>query len=368
MKRARLGYRPALDGIRGLAILGVLFRHAFHVPPGGGFGVDLFFVLSGFLITTLLLEERDATGTISFRAFYRRRALRLFPALAVMLVAFVVAVTARALVEGKPTLLTDGLRAVAVAGFYTGNFAAAFHRDLLGHFSIGQLWSLAEEEQFYLLWPLALAVALRRGVSRRAIVGTLWLLILAVVTERFVLTYTGGRPDRIYYGPDTHADGLLAGCLLALLLRRPARLAADRSLGYMCLLAFGFVAYNPRFGYTGVAPIAIPASVGLVATVVAQPAGLVTRALSLRPLVGIGRISYGLYLWHGLALWTLGPDHRWLGIATGLACAVLSYRYVEQPFLRRKRGVGAGMTLSRGRRERRSGAARLSWSALRSGS
>ena len=338
---ARLGYRPALDGLRGLAILGVVFRHTFHVPLGGGFGVDLFFVLSGFLITTLLLEEREARGSISFRAFYRRRALRLFPALAAMLGAFVAVDAARAILEHRPALLIGGLRALALTGFYTGNFAAAFHRSVIGQFPLGQLWSLAEEEQFYLLWPIALALALRAGAGRRVLMTMLSVLIAAVVAERFALTFTGAPPDRIYFGPDTHCDGLLAGCLLAFTLRRPGRAATDRSLGYVCLLALAAIAFNPFFAYAVVAMIVTPAAAGLVTTVVAQPDGLIARAASLPPLVAVGRISYGLYIWHELALWTLGPTHRWLGVGLGLGLALVSYRYVEQPFLRRKRGTAA---------------------------
>jgi peptidoglycan/LPS O-acetylase OafA/YrhL len=332
----RLGYRPALDGLRGLAILGVIFRHAFGVPLGGGFGVDLFFVLSGFLITTLLLEERERTGTISFRAFYRRRALRLLPALVTMLLAFVVVDLARAAIEGRSAVLVDGMRALGLSALYTANFVAAFHRSALSHLPIGQLWSLAEEEQFYLLWPLALAALLRRGLGRRGVMAVLWILIVAVVVERIALTAAHASPDRIYYGPDTHSDGLLLGCLVALALRKPSRLAADRTLGFAALAALGAVAYDPFFKFALVAVITTMASAGLVTTVVAQPAGLVARAASVRPLVLIGRISYGLYLWHGLTLWTVGPGSKWLGVMLAFVMAALSYRYVEQPFLRRK--------------------------------
>jgi peptidoglycan/LPS O-acetylase OafA/YrhL len=333
----RLGYKPALDGLRGLAILGVLFRHAFHVPLGGGFGVDLFFVLSGFLITTLLLEERERTGRISFREFYRRRALRLLPALVTMLLAFVVVDLARAALERRSDVLVDGMRALGLSAFYTANFVAAFHRSALSHLPIGQLWSLAEEEQFYLLWPLALIVLLRGGLRRRGVMAVLWILIGAVVVERFALTATHASPDRLYYGPDTHSDGLLLGCLVASWLRKPSRLALDRTLGFAALAVLAAVAYDPFFEFAVVAVVVTMASAALVTTVVAQPDGLVARAASIRPLVLIGRISYGLYLWQGLTLWTVGPAHRWLGVFLAFVMAGLSYRYVEQPFLRRKR-------------------------------
>jgi peptidoglycan/LPS O-acetylase OafA/YrhL len=336
----RLGYRSALDGLRGLAILGVIFRHAFGVPLGGGFGVDLFFVLSGFLITTLLLEERERTGTVSLREFYRRRALRLLPALVTMLLAFVVVDVARAAFERRSDILVDGMRALGLSGFYTANFVAAFHRSALSHLPIGQLWSLAEEEQFYLLWPLWLAALLRRGLGRRGVMAVLWILIVAVVVERIALTVAHAPSDRLYYGPDTHSDGLLMGCLVALALRKPSRLAADRTLGFAALAALGAVAYDPFFKFAIVAVVMTAASAALVTTVVMQPNGLVARAASVRPLVLIGRISYGLYLWHGLTLWIVGPAFRWLGVILAFVMAALSYRYVEQPFLRRKRTLG----------------------------
>jgi peptidoglycan/LPS O-acetylase OafA/YrhL len=245
----------------------------------------------------------------------------------------------RALVEGRSDLLVDGLRALAVAGFYTANFAAAFHRDWLGGLPIGQLWSLAEEEQFYLLWPVALLALLRFGVHRRRIMVLLCAVIAAVVAERFTLWFSGSSDGRIYYGPDTHSDALLAGVLLALALLGPPRLRADRSLGYFSLAALAIVAYRPTLTYTGTALVVIPACVGLVATVVAQPQGLVARAAAWSPLVAIGRISYSLYLWHELMLWTFGPQLRWPAIATAFMVAAASYRYVEQPFLRRKRAA-----------------------------
>jgi peptidoglycan/LPS O-acetylase OafA/YrhL len=124
---------------------------------------------------------------------------------------------------------------------------------------------------------------------------------------------------------------------LAFALRRPGRLAADRSLGYLSLLALALIAYNPFFNYVGVAIIVIPASVGLIATVIAQPNGLVARAAAFKPLVAVGRISYGLYVWHMLPFWTLRFHHTWVGVALAFALALISFRYIEQPFLRRKR-------------------------------
>jgi peptidoglycan/LPS O-acetylase OafA/YrhL len=327
----RLGYRPALDGLRGLAILGVLFRHAFGIPAGGGYGVDLFFVLSGFLITTLLIEEREATGLIAFRDFFRRRALRLLPALAALLPTFLLLAAVKATIGHDPELLARAARAVAATAFYTANLAAAFHPTSIGGLPLSHLWSLAEEEQFYLLWPITLFALLRIRRGREVAIFVLVALISAVIVERFALLALGAPPARVYYGPDTHADGLLMGSLLGLLLRRPPRLSLDRALAPVALLVLAGLAYKPYMNF----PFVDFAGVGLVASVVAQPNGPAARAASFRPLVEIGRISYGLYLWHPLVIWTVGS--HWLGLVLSFPVALLSYRLIEQPFLRRKR-------------------------------
>jgi hypothetical protein len=202
----RLGYAPALDGLRGVAIALVMLHHA-DVLPGGYIGVDVFFVLSGFLITTLLLEERAAQGRISLRGFYRRRARRILPALITLLLGYLVVV---ALAGGS------GIRAVALGGFFTGNAVQAFaNPNPLAQNGLGlaHLWSLAEEEQFYLLWPVVLILLAR---TRRLIPALATILAVALVW-RGVLAAEGASFYRIYYGPDTHADGLLAGALLAAL-------------------------------------------------------------------------------------------------------------------------------------------------------
>src|SRR5262249_25897924 len=143
----RLGYRPALDGVRALAITGVVLAHAYRWPPGGGFGVDLFFVLSGFLITTLLLEEHAAHGRISLVDFYRRRAFRLLPALYTLLLVYLAIVVVR----GEFTEWFRPLSALA-AFFYATNLVEATGWGIDG--PVRHLWSLAAEEQFYFVWPL----------------------------------------------------------------------------------------------------------------------------------------------------------------------------------------------------------------------
>jgi peptidoglycan/LPS O-acetylase OafA/YrhL len=165
-RMGRLGHVPALDGIRGLAIALVVSMHAFGFPAGGFIGVDLFFVLSGFLITTLLLEEVEATGRISLRDFYERRVRRLLPALLVLLIVYSVVEAAR----GRSVL-------PAVAGlFYFSNFSNFLHLTAWRTNALDHLWSLAEEEQFYLVWPPILILLVRW----RRLLAPLLLLVLAV--------------------------------------------------------------------------------------------------------------------------------------------------------------------------------------------
>ena len=168
----RLGHVPALDGLRGLAILLVIGGHYFLMPRGGGgTGVGLFFVLSGFLITTLLLEEHAATGRIRLGAFYVRRARRLLPGLALLLASYLVG----AIVEGRARV---ALRAIAAGGFYTANIAQAYWPHLMGREPIGPLWSLAEEEQFYLVWPALLILLLAWKLRERYLAALCGLAII----------------------------------------------------------------------------------------------------------------------------------------------------------------------------------------------
>src|SRR5215207_1604285 len=179
---SRLGYRPELDGIRGVAILLVMLVHMHNRPRGGFIGVDVFFTLSGFLITTLLLEEWHARGTISLRHFYARRSLRLFPAVVVLLVAY----CAFALASGGPYLATR-LAGVAYGATYTANWPQALGLGFPEQ-EIGFLWTLAIEEQYYLLWPGLLLIAVRLvRLSARSLFVAICCLVVAVWAWRAVL-------------------------------------------------------------------------------------------------------------------------------------------------------------------------------------
>jgi peptidoglycan/LPS O-acetylase OafA/YrhL len=339
---ARLGYVPALDGLRGIAIALVVTLHYTDWPYGGAYGVDLFFVLSGFLITTLLLEEREKTGRIRLGRFYVRRARRLFPALALMLAAYLVFA---AVVRGQNALLR-----VAEYGLYGGNIYSAFVRPA-GPSGLGHLWSLAVEEQFYLVWPVCLLVLLRTRRPGR----WLALLLAALVCYRFALIAGHASSDRLYFPPDTRSEGLLLGCLLAFA-RRNGFVAREWVAKAGLMLAVPAVLVGQfRFGL----PVFELGAVALVAAGVAKTelAGL----LSWRPLVGLGKISYSLYLWQSPVGWAFVPvplasawHLRPPALAVSLALAYASYRLVELPFRAR-----AGRTAAVATRPARPDAAAL---------
>jgi peptidoglycan/LPS O-acetylase OafA/YrhL len=320
--RSRLGYVPALDGLRALAILPVVFHHFFVWPQGGALGVDLFFVLSGFLITTLLLEERAVTGSIGLRRFYTRRARRLLPALAALLLGYPVLAALR----GRHVL-----HEILLGGLYTGNISQAFLvPNPLASSGIDHLWSLAMEEQFYFVWPCLLLLVTR---SRRIV---LWLsvLLVAMVAYRLGLVASGVRLKRIYMGPDTHCEGLAAGALLAAVrfyrpeLRMPEWVAkTSLSVAVLAVIAVRGGG-SPEWAYG--LPVFELAAVGMVAAAVTATA--LAEALAARPLVWLGTISYSIYLWHEAIRWTFGGAYPLGALPLSIAVAWLSYRYVEQPF------------------------------------
>ncbi|MCU1456158.1 MAG: hypothetical protein JWL73_250 [Actinomycetia bacterium] len=342
-----LGYRPELDGLRALAVTAVLLFHAgVSWAKGGYLGVDVFFVLSGFLITRILLEERVLTGRTAILRFYMRRVLRLFPALVV--VAAACAIYAElALSSGQITQMWHDVFATAT---YHMNWVEALHQQpafgLLDH-----AWSLSIEEQFYVLWPLVLIVAHRlwgiRGVAGIAIAGA-----VASAGLRVLLLHNGSPDIRVYYGLDTHSDGILIGCALAAwTMLWPGLVDAlhgpfTRGLGALALFAVGIAASTVdiaskslyRWGYL---------LFGLTTAVVVADLyarGLTSRVLRWAPLVAVGRISYGLYLWHWPVFIVLnGQRIHWsflpltlLRLSVSLVFAVLSFFLVEQPFLRLK--------------------------------
>lgn len=349
-----LGYRPALDGLRGVAIAFVI---AFHFTAGGfpfkgGFlGVDVCFVLSGFLITQLLVEERARGRGISLRGFYRRRAARLLPAVVAMLAVFAVIGYSTDLV-GRPGTVTKGILATLT---YTAN-STLLTRGHGGIGVLGSMWTPSTEEQFYLLWPLML-IGLLRVVPKRT-AGR----FVGRATGLFFLWFAtrANHPDveAMYSGIGGHAIGfLLAGCAVALLcplgvdLERSRIGAVARRYGVLAMiaslpfcLAVGFSDGNMMYARGGFA--LVTACVVLVTLAALQDTPM-ARVLASRPLVHIGVLSYSLYLWNYL-LYRLAiateQKYGWSSyhvplLITALvltyAAAIASYHLVERPLRRR---------------------------------
>ena len=324
-ERWKLGHRPGLDGLRAIAVLMVVVAHfdRGEFTAAGVIGVTVFFTLSGFLITTLLLDETRRTGRVSLGGFYRRRALRLFPALAVMLLA-----VSLLTVVGAPTDVTGGMVA-SVVGYVSNWFLlGTAHGGVIQWGALGHTWSLAIEEQFYVLWPLVVIAATRRG--RRAVFN----VAASGATLSLVWGLVSGRSN---LASDVSAYPLLAGCALAAWM---AGREALRPPGWLTGLALVplvplVVLDPPRELQQAVVPLL---TVTAIWVVVQTP----VRWLTVRPLSWVGRRSYGLYLWHVpiAYLWAHLAAPYPVVVVTGVGLAfgltALSWRYVETPFLRLK--------------------------------
>ena len=293
-------WRPGLDGLRAVAVLAVMAYHEPNVELSGGFlGVDLFFVLSGFLITGLLLDERRTTGSVSLRSFWNRRARRLLPALAALLLAVVVATAIIGTVDQRRDLTGGVLSALLYVSNW--NLIAQQHSyfDQFGSLSpLQHLWSLAIEEQFYLLWPLVVLACIRR--SRRLLIAVT--AIAAVSSIGLMVYFLGdGDPSRSYYGTDTRAFSLLIGALGAMFAWhvRPTgrRMIAPGIIGVSLLAAALFVVSDSdRWMYRGGFVAFAVISLGVI--ILASGETFVARAMSHPILRRIGFLSYALYLWH----------------------------------------------------------------------
>ncbi|WP_150255648.1 acyltransferase family protein [Nocardiopsis deserti] len=339
---------PALDGLRGAAILGVLLFHTGHLP-GGFLGVDLFFALSGYLITDLLLREVEATGTVSVAAFWGRRVRRLLPALAVMLTAVTVLVWAVGPPDLVRTTLADGPWVqLNVVNWHLLAESVGYWDRFGGQRVFEHLWSIAVEEQFYLLWPLVLLAVARfgRGADR----GVAVVAALASVASLALMTVLAGAvdPTRAYMGTDTRVSSLLLGAVVA---TRPARAWLARVTGrparaVLVLLAVGVgtawalvEGADAPWLFTGGLFAHSLAAALLIGLCAREPRSLVSRALSWRPLRWLGLVSYSLYLWHWPVIVLLSPEvtgldgWSWTALvsAVSIGLAALSKYLVEDP-------------------------------------
>ncbi len=364
-----------LDGLRAIAVtLVVLFHLAPGVLVGGYLGVDIFFPISGFLITTLLLRERVAGGGIDVLQFWQRRARRLLPALALVLLAS----SAAAFVVGGDVLVGIGRQLLGASTFsynWLSIAEGASYLDSTTPELFRNLWSLAVEEQFYLLWPLV--VVLLWAVPSR------WLrlgFVVAVAVASAVSMATlldGSDATRVYYGTDTHSFGLALGAALAIARQEWPGFAVPQSRGdrvfggLIGLLAVGglvalAVVMPAEAASTYRGGLVLVAALSVVAIATATvPGALLGRALDVQPLRWIGRRSYGIYLWHWpvfvLVLGALpagdrSPATLWaaggIALVLTLAAATLSYAFVEVPIRRQGFRVSARVFVTQWRRDR----------------
>lgn len=349
-------YMPGLDGLRALALLAVMAYHwQFGFASGGFLGVSLFFVLSGYLITDILAAQWHHSRTLNLKDFWMRRIRRLMPAMLFTLFMTVVWVTLFDPVR-LPELRNDVLGAVTYISNWQFIWEQKSYFESFGPPSpLGHFWSLAVEEQFYLLWPILMVIGLRFFPRR----GQLFILIMtgaALSAFAMAALYVPGTdPSRVYFGTDTRAFGLLIGAALALVWpssklssastsRRSSRLL--NLVGGLALLIVLFMLwktdrYDPLLYQGGMLGFSVAAAV-LVAAI-AHPTSMWSRLLSLKPLRWIGVRSYGIYLWHYPVMILTSPPagpgqlsavEIGLQIIASIVLAALTYTYVEEPIRR----------------------------------
>lgn len=354
--KVHIRYEPALDGLRGLAVIGVLLFHGQFAWARGGFlGVSTFFTLSGFLITTLLVTEHHGRSTISLRNFWTRRFRRLMPASLAALAGISVLF---GLFVADPSQLNDLRGDVLSALLYVANWHFIFsdqsYTDLFTQPSpVQHFWSLAIEEQFYVVFPLLVFGVLRVARGSRAVLGAVLVTLTVGSVALMLHAYQPGLDTtRVYYSTFTRAAELLVGAILALALfgrgplRRPGAVLAAGAVGVLALGATVWcwinIGLHDEWLYQGGLTVYALFSAGLIVAAV-QVTGPVRSIFSRAAIVRLGKISYGVYLYHwpiflwltpertGLALWPLFA----LRVAVTLFVAAMSYWYLEQPVRQR---------------------------------
>ena len=350
-RRQRFAHQPALDGVRGLSVLLVLLFHGGVSWMGGGYlGVSVFFTLSGFLITRLLLDEHDARGRVNVVRFWGRRLRRLMPASVACLLG-VAAFGSLGAFGQVPDLGRELVGAVLhLANWFALAGDTSYADQVLGLTSpLDHVWSLAIEEQFYWVWPLVMVAVMRRPRPDRAIVR---LTAIAFVAAPLIALVFGR--DAAYWATPARAGEILVGASLAAMLhrrnRRPARAVAFAGPPALSVIAWAAVTWPSDGGpaYRGLLPVFALATGALILAL--QVRSPLRRALAWRPLAGLGVVSYGVYLYHWPLFLLLdgraggGTIELGLKLLVTLGVALVSYRWLEQPI---RRGAGDPRRLAR---------------------
>ncbi len=344
----KLGNRPELDGIRGLSVLAVVFWHiSLPYVRAGNIGVDVFFVLSGFLITTLLLQEWEKTGTISLKNFYLRRSLRLLPVLLVLLTLFAIYSTFYQTKEEAEA----SYKYILATLFYVANWVQVFGG--LHHHELGHTWSLAVEEQFYIIFPLLLLAFLRLKTNYRGMLLFLGIGIIGVYLNRFWLWQGDQSYDRLHMSLDTRADAMLVGAFVSVLVVNNLLPKKNWTIILSRILAFGaalllcwlvvFGVGDELYYKYGVLSLTAICVGFVIMDLMGQPLKLTQTILKFPPLVWVGRLSYGIYLWHIPVIYLIGTPETWsramlqgIRFTAVLIVAAISYYFIEKPFLKFK--------------------------------
>jgi peptidoglycan/LPS O-acetylase OafA/YrhL len=363
----RLGYVRPLDGLRGVAVLTVVAYHAAFLSqswvrnplPGGFLGVDLFFAISGFLITAGLIDELQSRGHVGYANFWQRRIRRLVPALMALLAAVAVVMVGTGwhlvwLIHARQLTTAESVHALVGTALYVSNWMQAWHMPY--PVELSHSWSLAVEMQFYLVWPLVVLGAVRAGWRRSWLVAVLLggSLVAAIVR---LLSWSGPASALpLYMRTDTRADVILLGCGGGLAYtwrwvggRSRGWLRPESLLGGLVLVVVFVVAkQEAAWLYRGGFVLVAAASTAVITAVTVEPEWGLGRLLSLRPLVWIGERSYSLYLWHLPIFTTLATHSRWrplprlvLALVLTVVASEVSYRLVERRLRARPRRLAA---------------------------
>jgi peptidoglycan/LPS O-acetylase OafA/YrhL len=344
-----LGYVPAHDGMRGVMTLGVVAAHvSYQTLPGAVLYIDFFFAASAYYITSLLLRDIEKRGRIDYGQFYLRRAARLVPPLLLMLAVYLLCSWLFL------PAFSAALKRAAIVLSYTSNYWYVFDPKSIE--DLGHTWTLSTEEQFYVLWPVIFACLVRRlGVTWRLAMA-IGAIGLAIWAWRILLVLQGAGPLRLYTALDTRADALMAGCVMAVILKLVPhgkyptldglwpKLAWPLLLYWIAITFLFWPATGPSFNYYYFGSMLCGVLPGIIAmTMLIRSSGTICHRIFERPqAIFLGRIFYGLYLWHLPILnfmnsYGVGWRYRLLfGVPLSIAFATLSYAYVERYFLRRR--------------------------------